>query len=142
MAISRSQLTSVFTEDWVEGLRPAVEVGMIATGTISDPKSAEIVFTPGVGQVSTPSVKYTGKMRLQPLRSSNKGGEERLQAVQVSVPVDAFSEPARVGWTLRVTDSPLNSELESYVFTCIEVADASAPLERTLIFTVNHGLSV
>lgn len=142
MGISRSDLTNVVSDAWVESLRPSAESLMVATGTIFDPNSTDTTWVDGVGQVTTPATVGTGKMRIQPLRSSTAPDGKRLQAIQVSIPLNFLSVPARVGLGLTVTDSPFNTDLETYVYTCIEVADSSNPVERTLIFSVNHGLRV
>lgn len=140
MGISRTDLTSVVNDNWVAAARVSAESMMVATGTIYDPNTATTTWVDGTGQVTSPTVLGTGKMRIQPLRSSTAPEGKRVQAVQVSVPLDFLSVPARVGFTLTVTDSPFNPDLETYVYTCVEVSDSSNPVERTLIFSVNHGL--
>lgn len=142
MGISRSDLTTVVTDNWVAAARVSAESMMVATGSIFDPNSTSTTWVDGVGQVTTPTTLGTGKMRIQPIRSSTAPDDKRMQAVLVSVPLDFLSVPARVGFGLTVTASPFNTDLTSYVYTCIEVADSSNPVERTMIFSVNHGLRV
>jgi len=142
VGISRSDLTTVVNDNWVAAARVSAESMMVATGTIFDPNSTDTTWVDGVGQVTTPATLGTGKMRLQPIRSATAPDGKRIQAVQVSVPLGFLSVPARVGLGLTVTSSPFNHDLETYVYTCIEVADSSNPVERTMIFSVNHGLRV
>lgn len=140
MGLSRTDLTSVFTQTWVDALKAVPELGMSATVTISDPSTAESTWAPGTGLVTSPDEWYSGIARIQPIRSSTYGEGTRYQALRVSIPVDNTRPAARVGFTLKVDSAPLNPELEEYLAVCTEVADGSNPLERTLVFTVNHGL--
>jgi ABC-type sugar transport system substrate-binding protein len=142
MAVSRTQLTSVFNSAVVAALAPVAEKSMVATGTISDPNANNAQWTAGTGMSVTGSVWYNGKMRVQPVRSASPVDGDWTQSIRVSVPISAAaSGEARVGFVLSVTDSPFNPELKKYVYTCVEVADSSNPVERTLTFRVNHALS-
>lgn len=141
MAISRSDLTSVFTPKWQAAVSVAPERGMVATVTIYDPDSTSATFVPGVGMVTVPATPwYTGKARIQPLRSARQTEGTRIQAVLVSVPITGpFTGDVGIGFTMDVTDGGLlNEDNKTMVFTCTETMDSSNPVERTLYFDVNY----
>lgn len=142
MGLSRNALTSVFTPEWQTALKGAPEKGMVATVKIFDPNTTTSTWVPGTGLVTSPTTWYAGKARVQPLRSSNTKEGKQVQYVQVSVPIGGpFTGTVHVGFSMSVSVSPLNPDLLTYVYTCVEVADSSNPVERTLTFLANHGLS-
>jgi len=142
VVLSRSALENVFTSEWQTALKGAPEKGMIATVKIFDPNSTTSTWVPGTGMVTNPTTWYEGKARVQPISSSNTIEGKRVQYIEVSVPIDGpFTGTVHVGFSMSVSASPLNADLLTYVYTCVEVADSSNPVERTLIFLANHGLS-
>lgn len=135
--------TTIFNPAWVAALRGTPESAMAATVLIYDPNSSGRVYNPDTDtwtDVQTPV--WTGKARVQPLRSANNkdqpGNETTVQTTLVSIPVDAVTEDFRPGLQMDVLTAPLNPALLTYQFVLQEIMDSSNPLERTLMFTVDQ----
>ncbi len=142
MGLSRSALETVFTAEWQTALKSTPEKGMVATCSIFDPNSSSTTWVPGTGMVTSVTEWYAGKVRVQPLRSSNTTEGKKVQYFLASVPIDGpFTGDVHVGFTMSVSASPFNPDLTTYVYTCVEVGDSSNPVERTLVFLANHALS-
>ena len=87
------------------------------------------------------TVHYTGKARVQPVRSSREvvktGDATTVQRVRFQIPVG--STPAlRPDVLVKVTSSPLNPSLLTYQFVVVEMVDSSNPFEQTFEATVNN----
>lgn len=130
----------LFDQRWVDRLSPSVETSMVASVQFYDPNSGTATYDPVTGTyTTTPTVVYSGKARVQPVRSASDAADTTVQSVLVSIPI-------AVGKTLdlrpyhrgKVTSSPLNPTLLNFVYVVKEVMDSSNPLERTFYFTVDQ----
>lgn len=111
--------------------------------------TAEVrIFTPGVKEydpdtdtwTSTDTTHYTGKARVQPVRSAretnNTGDGTFVQRVRFQIPISADVD-LRPDQQVRVTAAPLNPDLLDQQFVIVEVTDSSNPFERTFECTSN-----
>ena len=133
---------NIFTQRWVDGLKHVPESGMaaeIAMYTLGDKVYDEATNT----YVYTKNYLYTGKARVQPLRSATPrilpNDTTSVQTVLISLPIDAvLNEDIRPSVQVRVTSAPLNPSLTKYQYIIKEIADSSNPLERTFQAEVNQ----
>lgn len=132
----------LFTQEWVDGLKGVPESGMAAQIKIIIPGEDtgwdEATNTP----ITAPDVVlYTGKARVQPIRSANQKAvptnSTSVQTVLFSIPIAVKSLALKLHYQVRVIDSPLNPTLTSYVYVLSEVLDSSNPLEKTFYCTVD-----
>jgi hypothetical protein len=139
----KSNSSQLFTQAWVDSLKGAPESAMVAEVLITNPNSSTRVYDPDTDEwndVST--IVYTGKARVQPLRSAAEkaalGNETTVQTVLVSVPIATRTVNFRPGMMLEVLTAALNPSLETYQFVLVEIVDSSNPFERTLMFQLNQ----
>jgi hypothetical protein len=131
----------IFTERWQEGLSAVAKTGMPATLRLF--RLGERVYDPATNTyVDTTETLYTGKARVQPLRSSRfepaPMDSAYWQTVLISIPIeDAQGVDFRVADQARVTEAPLNEALLKYQFAVNEIIDSSNPFERTLLCSVD-----
>lgn len=133
----------LFSQAWVNSLKGAPESAMVAEVLITNPNSSTRVYDPDTdtwNDVST--IVYTGKARVQPLRSAAEkaalGNETTVQTVLVSLPISTNELDFRPGRMLEVLVADLNPSLLGYQFVLTEIMDSSNPFERTLMFQVNQ----
>lgn len=135
--------TTLFNPAWVARLKGAPESAMAATVYIYDPNSSTEVYDADTDTwTETPTSVYSGRGRVQPLRSANDreqpGNETTVQTVLVSIPITTNTLDFRPGLQMEVLTAPLNPSLLTYKFVLQEILDSSNPLERTLMFQVNQ----
>lgn len=132
----------IFTQEWVDGLSHIPESGMAAEIEIVVPGQDtgwdETTNTP----ITTPdTVLYTGKARVQPIRSANQKAvptnSTSVQTVLFSIPVEFQSLALKLFYQVRVLEAPLNPTLTAYKYVLSEVLDSSNPLEKTFYCTVD-----
>lgn len=112
---------------------------------LSRTRTAEIViYLPGEGDFNPVSgvwsggstLVWEGPARVQPLRVAQPrtapGDTERTQQFLFSLPYEALDVDLTEGMMLRVTKSPENPSLLSFVWSLYEVLDSSNPVERTI----------
>lgn len=129
----------LFSAKWVAGLAPVAEAAMVATieaftvnGQVYDPEEDE--------WVEDRTVHYTGKARIQPLRSSRDQAATHTQRVRFQVPVNQYvPEPDH---QVKVMVSPLNPALLTAQFVVVENTDSSNPFETTFECTSNIEIKV
>lgn len=126
----------LFTQAWVDGLRASVESAMVATITIYV-VVGEPAYNPTTDTwTESRTTYYTGKARIQPIRSTQvaeaPGNTSSIQGVRVQIPVTELSDDLRPGMRLDVTASPLNATLLDFSYVISDVVDSSNPIERTL----------
>lgn len=138
---------ALFSPAWVKSLKGAPESAMVASILITNPHSSTRVYDPDTdtwNDVST--IVYTGKARVQPLRSAAEkaalGNETSVQTVLVSIPISTNELDFRPGLILEVLVADLNPSLLGYQFVLTEIMDSSNPVERTLMFQVNQETTV
>lgn len=143
----KSNPRALFSQAWVDSIKGAPESAMVATVLITDPHSSTRVYDPETdtwNDVST--IVYTGKARVQPLRSAvqkaSPGNETTVQTVLVSLPISEKSTNYRPGLVLEVLTAPLGPALLGYQFVLNDVVDSSNEIERTLMFQVNQETAV
>jgi hypothetical protein len=126
----------IFTERWQEGLSSVAKTGMPATLRLF--RLGERVYDPETNTyVDTTETLYTGKARVQPLRSSRFEPAPMDSAYWQTVLIeDAQGVDFRVADQARVTEAPLNDSLLKYQFVVNEIIDSSNPFERTLLCAV------
>lgn len=127
----------LFTDKWVNGLKAAPESGMAGEIEIFSYTVTYANFVPT--QVDT--ILWSGKARVQPLRTANQksvpGDDSKVQQVLVSIPVDAIDVELRSDkHFVRVTKAPLNPTLAGFKYAVREVMDSSNPIEKTFITEV------
>lgn len=134
---------ALFSQPWVDSLKGAPESAMVSEVIITNPHSSTRVYDPDTDEwndVST--LVYTGKARVQPLRSAAEkatlGNETTVQTVLVSIPISTNSIDFRPGLILEVLVADLNPSLLGYQFVLNDIVDSSNPFERTLMFQVNQ----
>lgn len=134
---------ALFTEAWQERYSRVPERGMncqiVVTRTLPDDPA---VYDPDIDDWVTPSVMdYTGKARVQPLRSTRwitpEGNDAPVLTVLFSIPI-TNAPTLYIGAQATVTVSPLNNDLTRYAFVIAEILDSGNPLERTFLATVNQ----
>lgn len=130
----------LFSAKWVAGLAPVAEAAMAARIKVYTPGPRTYDPDTDTWEVSE-TVHYTGKARVQPVRSSrdeaNTGDATTVQRVRFQIPVGSLPE-LRPDMQVRVTESPLNPSLLSYLFIAVEVADSSNPFEQTFEAMMNN----
>lgn len=139
----KSNPKALFSQAWVDSLKGAPESAMVANVLITDPHSSTRVYNPDTdtwNDVST--IVYTGKARVQPLRSAAEkaplGNETTVQTVLVSLPISSNTLNFRPGQLLEVLTAALNPSLLGYQFVLNDIVDSSNPFERTLMFQINQ----
>lgn len=137
-----STVRPLFSQRWVDALAPAAGASMIATIVITDPNASTSTYnaTTDTWTLHTVTV-YTGKARVQPksiARLKNVPGDTTyLKRVLFSIPIANKSLDLREALQVRVTVSPLNPALMTYLFIIDEVVDSSNPFERTFYGSVD-----
>lgn len=140
----RSNPRGLFSQAWVDNLKSVPELGMKATILLYNPNVSQSVYDPETDTwVDVTQTLYTGKARVQPLRSANRtgqgGNETTVQTVLLSIPIDEARDiDIRPELQVEVLTSPLNPSLLGYQFVVTEIMDSSNPLERTFMCTVNQ----
>lgn len=139
----KTNARTLFSPAWQEALRGAPESAMDATVLIYDPNVQNDVYDADTDTwTRVPSNIYSGKARVQPLRSANDiaqpGNETTVQTVLISIPISTNSLAFRPGLRAEVLSAPLNPSLLAYQFVLSDITDSSNPIERTLLFTVNQ----
>lgn len=140
----KSNPKMLFSPAWVNSVKGAPESAMVATVYIFDPRSSLEVYDAETDVwTEVPTSVYSGRGRVQPLRSANDkeqpGNETTVQAVLVSLPIaETATLNFRPGLQMNVLTAPLNPSLTTYQFVLQEITDSSNPIERTLIFQVNQ----
>lgn len=135
---------TLFNPEWVKAVKGAPESAMAATIVIYDPNISSDVYDAETDtwETNVRTVVYTGKARIQPLRSENTkdqpGNATSVQAVLISVPISAVDTEFRVGYQADVLTAPLNPSLLLNQFVLTGPVDSSNPIERTFMFTVNQ----
>lgn len=139
-----STVRPLFSQKWVDGLAPIAEAGMTAQIEIFDPQTSQAVYDVTTNTYTQdPLIAYSGKARVQPLRSASyikaDNNDAPVQAVQVQIPISSvlgvrFSPKHR----LKVVSCPLNPALVGILGSLREAIDSSNPFERTLLFDVNQ----
>jgi hypothetical protein len=141
--LSQFYTGQLFTQAWVDALKGTPEQGMVATIELYEPNTGEALYDEETGEyVSEPTILYTGKARVQPMRSARQGGvqgnDSYSQVVQFQIPIDQGKLiDIRPKHRVKVTAAPLNPMLTKYLYAVSEVLDSSNPLERTFYATVN-----
>lgn len=126
----------LFTAEWVEENRAIPESGMNCTVVVSRPGDPG-KWDPATGEYTdaTNVVLFTTKARVQPLRSAVPkevpGNDTVTQTVLVSYPV-AQTTLVNLQDIVKVTESPLNSDLLRYTLRVKEPVDSGNILERTI----------
>jgi len=133
----------LFSQAWVDALKATPEAGMVSTIKVYDPNTGAAVYDPVTGTyVTVPTILYTGKARVQPIRGARAtavaGNDTFTQMVLVSIPIDAGKLlDLRPRHRMQVTAAPLNPTLTMYLFAVQEVLDSTNPIERTFYCTTN-----
>lgn len=129
----------LFSQRWVDGLAKAagtwmpceIEVYALNGEPVRDP-----VFDTWT---ETTTTHYTGKARVQPVRSSrevqNTGDPTTTQRVRFQVPVGDWG--LLPDQRVTVTSATLNPALERSQFVVVEITDSSNPFETTFECTTN-----
>lgn len=139
---------TLFNPKWVAAVKGAPESAMAATVYIFDPHSSMDVYNADTDVwTKVPTSVYSGRGRVQPLRSANDkdqpGNDTTIQSVLVSLPIAATSGlNFRPGLQMNVLAAELNPSLLTYQFVLHEIIDSSNPIERTLMFQVNQETKV
>lgn len=133
----------LFTPEWVAAVKPTPEAGMTATGEFV--RLGRKVYDPATNTYTYPDrmVLYTGRMRVQPLRTATPriipNDTTSVQTVLISAPIDAFDGlDIQVSDRVFVTASPLNPQLVVLQYIIKEFMDSSNPVERTFLCEVNQ----
>lgn len=106
-------------------------------------KNPERIYDPETNTyIDDPIELYTGKSRIQPLRSSRfepaPMDSSYWQTVLISVPIaPVLGIDFRVADQARVNEAPLNPAILKYQYVVNEIIDSSNPFERTLLCTVS-----
>lgn len=134
---------ALFTPQWQAGLKGIPEQAMVAQVEIIDPRLGEGEYDPVTNTwVGGPVTLYTGKARVQPLRSASRapvpGASTTTQTVLISLPVETLSIPFEVSHVLKVIDGGLNPDLVRYQYRIKELMDSSNPIERTIMCEVDQ----
>lgn len=131
----------LFSAKWVAGLAPVAEAAMVATIEAFTVIPGSEVYDPDEDEwVEDRTVHYTGKARIQPLRSSRDQAATHTQRVRFQVPVNRYApEPDH---QVKVTVSPLNPALLTAQFVVVENTDSSNPFETTFECTSNIEIKV
>lgn len=125
----------IFSDKWVSLLAPAAEAAMTATVTV-------YTNTPGTYDVDTDTwsgtetVVYSGKARVQPLRTARVIQGTSVQVVRIQIPVSSGAV-IRPDMRLRVDSSPLSPSLETCEMVVLDTVESSNPFEITFEGTVN-----
>lgn len=130
----------VFTPEWQARYKGVPERAMNCQIEIYRVLDAE--YDPDTDTWSDSEViDYTGKARVQPLRSTRwitpDGNDAPVMTVLFSIPVDT-APTLYVSQQVRVTVSPLNPDLLRYPFVVGEIMDSGNIIERTFLCTVNQ----
>lgn len=135
-------LNELFSAEWQNALASVPESGMRAKGTFKL-RTGKPVYDPNTNKTEAPmKTLYTGKMRVQPLRSAGlrpmANDTTSVQTFLVSIPIKTSTSEIVVGTQVRITESPLNTDLLNYPLIVSEVSDSSNPLERTYLCTFDQ----
>lgn len=126
-----------FTQGWVDALKHVPEMGMVASITVTRSGSGQATYNPVTDTWTTPTpvTLYTGKARVQPIRSDTNrerpGDSTKIVAIRFSIPVANINTDIRYHDKVLVTSSALNTTLLGYEFYVSEPLDSSNPLEKT-----------
>lgn len=140
----RSNPRELFSQAWVDNLKGVPESAMSATILLYNPNVSGDVYDPETDTwITVPQNLYSGKARVQPLRSANRtqqgGNETTVQTTLVSIPIDeALALDIRPGYQVDVITAPLNPSLLGYQLVVSEIMDSSNPIERTFMCTVDQ----
>lgn len=132
----------VFTQRWVDGLKGVPQSGMAAE--VEMYVLGDRVYNEATNQYDyEKTVLYSGKARVQPLRSATPrimpNNTTSVQTVLISLPIDAVkAEDIRPSVQVRVRKADLNPSLLKYQYVIKEIVDSSNPLERTFLTEVNQ----
>lgn len=134
---------SLFSYQWQASLKSVPEQAMVAQVEITDPKASQGIYDPVTGEWTSGSVPlYSGKARVQPLRSASRasipGASTTTQTILISLPVETLSIPLEVSYLLKVTNGGLNPDLLRYQYRIKELMDSSNPIERTIMCEVDQ----
>lgn len=138
----------LFSEAWQDHYRVVPERGMKGKIKIVDLDLSEETYVESQNDyVTVEHVSYTGKARVQPLRSARNvngpGNDTTVQDVLFSVPIKSAPANLRpLRFHVYVTEAPLNPDLTRMLFVVHEVVDSTNPLERTFICKVNQEVVV
>lgn len=131
----------IFTQKWQDGLARSAETAMPADVDMFR-KDPERVYNPETNSYTDVStILYTGKARVQPLRSSRFEAapmdSSYWQTVLISIPIsEGKNIDFRVGDQARVNEAPLNPTVLKYQYTVNEIIDSANPFERTVLCSV------
>ena len=127
----------LFSTKWQAGLARTAETAMAANIDVYTPSTDKTYNVDTDTWTRTAdTVHYTGKARVQPLRSSRESTGTTVQRVRFQIPV-AYIGFLRVDQQVRVNVSPLNPALAQYQYVVVEVVDSSNPFEATFECSVN-----
>lgn len=138
---------TLFSKDWVNGLKGAPESGMAASVRLYRLDGAP-VYDPTTNTYTTPQTDlYVGKARVQPMMYAvdriQPNDSTINQKVLISLPIGPVLNVAfALGDMLIVTAAELNPSLTKYQYILTDLMDSSNPLERTLMFTSNSEVRV
>lgn len=134
---------AIFTQAWQDRYKGVPERAMNCTVELfhADPDDPAVYDPETDTWVKPEVIDYTGKSRVQPLRSSRwitpEGNAAPVQTVLFSIPIDS-DVTLYVSQQARVLVSPLNGDLTRYQYIIGEILDSGNPLERTFLCTVNQ----
>lgn len=128
---------ALFSPEWQAGLKGVPEQAMVAIVEIINPNTSGGIYDPVTNKwLADPEILYSGKARVQPLRSASRasvpGASTTTQTILISLPVETLSIPLEVSYVVRVTNGGLNPDLLRYQYRIKELMDSSNPIERTL----------
>lgn len=131
----------LFSPEWQARLKTVPERAMVATVEVFR-IVGQPVYDPDTDTwTENKVVDYTGKARVQPLRSTRwitpEGNDAPVQTILFSIPIDSGAT-LYIGSQASVLVSPLNADLLRYQYVVGEIMDSSNPLERTFLCTVNQ----
>jgi hypothetical protein len=137
----------LFTPEWVAAVKGTPESGMTATGQVV--RLGQRVYDPATNTYTYPDrmVLYSGKMRVQPLRTATPrimpNDTTSAQTVLISMPIAALDGlDIQTGDRVIVTASPLNAQLTELQYIIKEFMDSGNPVERTVLCEVNQEMRV
>lgn len=136
----------LFDQAWVDGLKHIPEMGMVAQIEIYDPELSEMVWNNGTNEYETSEGPplYTGKARVQPLRSAGQKAvptnSTSTQTILFSIPIANKALDLKTHYQVRVLEATLNPALVPLTYVISEFIDSSNPLEKTFYCTTDQEL--
>lgn len=135
----------LFSERFVEAVRPTPEAGMIAEIQVWFPVGEPVLDVDTGGYTTVKTIVYTGSARAQPLRSPRQalvpGNDTLVQSYQFQIPIDPGKTlDLRPNMRVTVTASPLNPTILDYEYVVQDIGDSSNPVERTFVCAVDNEI--